>query len=818
MDLDAAFAPLPRGSAPAPALRDEAPFEPMAPPADAAPPSEHHKLGRYGYRWPYIGADGSAQGFVCRFDPPDGKVFRPLRYGRRRGRIGWHWVGWAEGRPLYRLPDVLDRPAAAILVVEGEKAADAAAAALPAMVVVAPMNGAQSPQRTDWQPLAGRTVVIWPDADEPGRGFARKVGQLAGAAGATMVRIVTVPDGAPDGWDLADLLPDGWTEETVQRALAEAERFEPDGEIQGVYRVLHRRRNAEAAGLYRQVEKEDKDTGEVTKEWVWFASRVDVVADTRDGNGEAWGRLLGIHDRDGTVHAWAMPMALMAGAGEDYRRELLHRGLVLSSSRHARGWLADYLATWRPQSKARCVERIGWHKRAFVLPDRTYGDTGGERVLLQLTGTAPAFTVEGSLAGWQQEIARPAAGNSRLVLAVAAALAGPLVYLAGEESGGFHFFGPSSIGKTVTLHAARSVWGVPLSSWRTTDNAAEGLARGACDTLLTLDEIGQAPAHVVEALAYLLGNQRGKARMRRDATNRDSITWRLLFLSTGELGLAARLAEGGKRVMAGQAVRVVEIPADAGAGLGIFDRLHGFAGGAELAEHLRLAADRNCGHAGRAFLERFCARYDEGAALVRRARERFTAEQCPAAADGQVKRVCGRFALAAAAGEIAIWLGVLPWDQGEAERAAVRCFQDWLRHRGGTVPAEIVAGMRQVRLFLEQHGSSRFEPAWLSDDHRPAAGEETETALRRTLNRAGFRRVDAAGNWTYYVLAESWATELCRGFDHQLIARALAERGWLEPGDGKNLAKSVRVPGTGKLRLYVVTAAFLAGEVDDVDR
>ena len=58
-------------------------------------------------------------------------------------------------------------------------------------------------------------------------------------------------------------------------------------------------------------------------------------------------------------------------------------------------------------------------------------------------------------------------------------------------------------------------------------------------------------------------------------------------------------------------------------------------------------------------------------------------------------------------------LGVLPWAQGEAEQAAARCFADWLQHRGGTVPAEIAAGMRQVRLFLEQHGSSRFELAWL---------------------------------------------------------------------------------------------------------
>lgn len=817
MGLNGAFDPLPLTPIGGSRLRvedSEDEFQPLPAPEGREPPANHSKFGRCSHRWPYIGRDGALQGYQCRFETAGGKEIRPLRYGIRNGREGWHWKGWADGRPLYGLPDLLMRPTASTLAVEGEKAADAARRLLPEFIVVSPMNGARSPHKSDWTPLAGRDVLIWPDHDEPGRKFAREVAKLAKDAGANTVKIVTVPDGAPEAWDLADPLPEGWSEETIATALAEAVLLDPDGETQGDYRVLHRSRGHEAPGIYRLVEREDKDSGEIVSEWVRFGSRLDVLADTRNGDGEAWGRLLGIHDRDGTVHQYAMPMAMMAGSGEVYRAELLHRGMTIGTHPKARVWLGDYLSTWRPSGKARCVDRIGWHKSAFVLPDRTYGDTGGERVLLQVTGAAPAFASEGSIEGWRQEIAALAVGNSRMVLAISAALAGPLVYLAGEESGGFHFFGASSIGKTVTLHAARSVWGVPLSSWRTTDNAAEALARGACDTLLTLDEIGQAPVHVVEALAYLLGNQRGKARMRRDASARASLTWRLLFLSTGELGLAARLAEGGRRAMAGQAVRVVEIPADAGTGLGIFDTAHDFGSGAALAEHLRLAADRQCGHAGRAFLDRVTAQLDRCRDLVQRARQMFMQAHCSADADGQVQRACGRFALVAAAGELATALGVLPWAQGEAENAAARCFQDWLRQRGGTVPAEIVAGLRQVRLFLEQHGSSRFELAWLTDDHRHVAGEDAEASLRRTINRAGFRRADAENNWIYYVLPEVWAAEICRGFDHRLIARAMVERGWMEAGDGKNLARRVRVPGAGSPRLYSIRAAVLEADAD----
>jgi len=124
-----------------------------------------------------------------------------------------------------------------------------------------------------------------------------------------------------------------------------------------------------------------------------------------------------------------------------------------------------------------------------------------------------------------------------------------------------------------------------------------------------------------------------------------------------------------------------------------------------------------------------------------------------------------------------------------------------------------------VRLFLEQHGSSRFELAWLTDDHRHVADEEVEASIRRTINRAGFRCADAENNWTYYVLPEVWAAEVCKGFDHHAVARALAERGFLQKGDGRNLTASVRVPGVGKTRLYAVTSALLAGEeVRDADR
>ena len=213
-------------------------------------------------------------------------------------------------------------------------------------------------------------------------------------------------------------------------------------------------------------------------------------------------------------------------------------------------------------------------------------------------------------------------------------------------------------------------------------------------------------------MAYMLGNGTGKDRATRNGGAREVATWRILFLSTGELSLADKIAESGKRARAGQSVRVIDIPADAGQGLGIFDTLHGFASGAALADHLRRSGEAHSGHAARAFLEQIT---EDPAATVETLREymaRWLAATVPSQADGQVGRVAARFALVAAAGELATALDILPWPEGEASAAATRCFADWLAARGGNGPEEIAAGLRQVRSFLEMHGSSRFKAAW----------------------------------------------------------------------------------------------------------
>jgi putative DNA primase/helicase len=399
--------------------------------------------------------------------------------------------------------------------------------------------------------------------------------------------------------------------------------------------------------------------------------------------------LLAVNDFDAKTHLLVMPRSNVA-AGQACLEELLSRGLVVSTQPKAGRWLQQYLnhECFEAKKRVRLVNKCGWHEgRLFILPERAFGETGGE--VFHFQGDGVALHQAGTLKKWQEHVAKPAVGNSGLVLALSASFAGPLLEPLGEESGGFHFRGISSIGKSTLLASAASVWGMEISSWRSTDNAAEGVAAAHSDCLLTMDEISQADPRAVSEIAYMLANQRGKARMNKDLSVRPPSTWRLMFLSSGEPSLEAKLSEAGKTLQAGQHVRMIDIPADAGVGHGVFEDLHGFAGGAELTAHLKKftrhgSAEGQYGRAAPAFLKKLV---DEREALTIRAagfRDRWLTEHLPARATEQVQRVARRFALVAAAGELAASLGVLPWPEGEASKGVARCFEAWQEARGSS--------------------------------------------------------------------------------------------------------------------------------------
>ena len=533
------------------------------------------------------------------------------------------------------------------------------------------------------------------------------------------------------------------------------------------------------AGLYKLETKPDGEMNEVR-----IGPPLSVKGMTRDSEGNEWGLMLEWADPDGKKHTWPMPIELLFRQGADWYSALASGGWF--GNPVARKKLMDFLSSVRPTRRIRCVPRTGWDNTAYILPDAVYGDTS-ESVVLQSAHHGDLYRTAGTLDGWK-EIAALSIGNSRLSFALCAAFAGPLLRLAGLEGGGFSFEGGSSSGKTTALQIAASVWGGPehVRSWRATDNGLENIAVLHNDNVLILDEVGQVNGKILAECAYMLANGQGKGRSSREGNLRKSHSWRLLFLSSGELGLADKLAENGLKSRGGQEVRFVGLPVDTS----MLTELHGFPHAGAVVNRLKELTTLHYGHAGRAFLHKLTESDTMTTVLSELQPALANTVNClvPAGSDGQVRRVAQRFALCGLAGGLAGQMGILPADF-DAPGCAERCFHDWLAARGGIGASEDAAILAAVRLFIEQHGASRFQDLDRVADTCP--------------NRVGFRRT--RNNITeYLILPESFRAEVVKGYAETRAVRVLREAGWLRTPDKNRLKAQERLPGLGRVRVYIV--------------
>jgi putative DNA primase/helicase len=754
-------------------------------------------------------------------------AFNAYRVTDSDGATGWQFAkpdGYEEV-PYFVGPNPFDTDRV-IFWPEGEKDAETVAK-LGGLAFTFGGTGDGLPNGCE-QYVADRDVVILADNDEPGREHAEKKAALVSRVAAS-VKVIHFPE-LDEHQDVSDWIAGGRTFDDLKARVIAVAMWQPaeqsDSKTDDESKAEEFRADKpEAAGAENKLPYGYsfsnrglmwKNPDDADKPAVLIAGHFNIPAMTRDSDGSSWGLLIHWRDDDGRDHQFALPREMLAGDGSDARRVLMRQGLFIAGSKIARSLFNNFLLQVKSPNRALATERIGWHDGAYVLPDASFGGDPRETLLLQSpTAHEHSFRQSGSLEDWQQNVACYAADNSRLAFMISAAFAGVLIEPCSEEGGGFHVVGSSSTGKTTGLRAAASVWGdfSYMKTWRATSNGLEGVARNHCDGLLCLDEIAQINAKEAGEAAYMLANGQGKARSKTDGEARKLAQWRILFVSTGEISLASKVAEDGtrRRTTAGQQVRIVDIPADAGAGMGIFENLHGFPSGKALSVHLNSAVKQYHGTAGRAFLAAIVPQIDEIRKDAPVMMRNFCNEFVPAGADGQVQRVAQRFALIAVAGELAQVFGILPWEPGEAVKAAGKCFKDWLRQRGGIGDAETTGGVEQVRAVLQADGMARFIPAWEQQELGDSPHMRAPIPQRDV---AGFRRKTEDG-WEFFVNSTAWK-ELCAGFDSKMLAKTFRDRGWLQPHtDGRHIQKLISVPGHGQSRYYHVTAQFL-GDGGDV--
>ncbi|MER2512699.1 MAG: DUF927 domain-containing protein, partial [Nitrosomonas ureae] len=616
------------------------------------------------------------------------------------------------------------------------------------------------------------------------------------------------------GDDAADLVARGWEASHFALLLKSEDIFISPGAKEKEPASPHDQQQAETVqrgfelfndGLYFLEPTKD---GRLRRRKV--SGRLEVLALARDVDSREWGTLVRFSDPDDKIKQLVIPARSFNGDGLEASGRLLSEGLSIAPK--ARQLVIEYLQTQNPEKRARTTNRTGWHgvndDLVFVLPDGSIGQSDDEWLFSDNRPDSNLFRQRDTLAQWREHVAALCVGNSRLTFAVSIAFAAPLLHLIEMESGGFHYRGTTSSGKTSALYMAGSVCGSPeyLQRWRSTDNGLESTALSHCDAILTLDELKMIDARIAGESAYMLANGQAKVRANQNGGSRNTAKWRLLFLSAGELSLSQHVAEVNKKTPAGAELRMADIPADAGQGLGCFENLHGFDNGHEFAKALGLVVNKYYGTAFPTFIEQVLKNRESLRDSLADARLKFEKATLTNAASGQAQRVAARFAIAGAAGELATDWDITGWRPGEAMQAAITCFKAWLQAFGGEGNKEERAMIEQVRHFLELHGEAKFadiDRSVIKDDHAP-----------RTMNKAGFREKDAEGNLEYYCYPEVFKAEICKGFDYRAVARLLIDRGCMRKGEGRNLQPKVRLPGDGDKRVFHILPSIWDSEND----
>ena len=225
-----------------------------------------------------------------------------------------------------------------------------------------------------------------------------------------------------------------------------------------------------------------------------------------------------------------------------------------------------------------------------------------------------------------------------------------------------------------------------LQSWNQTDTGIEELAHGyndgsiALDELKTLDQDDKEAAKKLTSMIYRLcsGIERNRSKNYKPDQNR----WRISIQSTGEYSLAKLAEKGRSSRMKGEEVRVIDVPADAGKGMGIFESLpERFADSSTYAQYLDEQSQQYYGTAQEVFLEKLIAEINKEDAeqAVKDQLIKWMGlfrKKCGVDQESGIDvRFANRFALACAAGCLAVKYGVLPFTTKDVFKGISACYK-----------------------------------------------------------------------------------------------------------------------------------------------
>jgi putative DNA primase/helicase len=526
---------------------------------------------------------------------------------------------------------------------------------------------------------------------------------------------------------------------------------------------------------------------------------------------------------DGHERRVFIPNALLTGDSGRLGAALYEVGFELDHGDGPRKALKRYLSNHNCSKRIIVAPRTGWLtdrglRVALVLADEILDTSDvGDPIILDPSYKSAKVDRRLTFEEWRKDAPRLARKHLLARFRMSTAFAGLLLGPTGEEGGVFNLYGESSGGKSSIDNLAMTVWGRGHrydgygQTWSVTANGAELTFGSHNDLVLFMDDTSTADPREVAKVIYMSVSSQGKTRATTDINVRKPPPFRVLIMSSGERSNIDLLKENKLRVTPGFMVRAPDIPAigkdktstiGPGAAFDASDKDWN----AWVVEAAKVSVTAY-GTAGPEFARRYIAagiKDDD----VREMIDKFVASRDLIDPHGQVRRVARKFGLIAAAGELAIKLGVLPWEKGEALEAAVYAFDLWLGRRGTSGSLDLKQALERIQSLFEKSSDARFDVLGSDTLRQPAP------------NRLGWVKGNG-DNRRWHMLPETFQREICAGFDAPTLISELLKRGVLEGQDmeqdrGRRPKKKLLWEGF-RPRCYSFTPKVFQVASDDYD-
>ncbi len=238
---------------------------------------------------------------------------------------------------------------------------------------------------------------------------------------------------------------------------------------------------------------------------------------------------------------------------------------------------------------------------------------------------------------------------------------------------------------------------------------------------------------------------------------------------------------------------MIDLPAESKGSYGIFENIHGFSDSGEFARELSEHTEKYFGKPILTFLDQL-VKTPSFSINLQKDRKEFESRMGKNA-HGQIHRALKRFSLLAAAGELAIKFGILPWEKGEATQNIEKCFEEWIATWGSTTSRETQQLVQRIQALLQEFGSSRF----------PILQEFKKNDEPYHSHLWGFRSQTKEEGYDWFILSEIFRTHFCQGTDYQRALRELKDNKLLLAPPGP-----MRVPHLGVTRIIRIRGSIIS--------